>query len=531
MQKTNFTLIRGLQWMILPMLMLFTLNINAQTLSCNDNVQVSVDPLDDATCTAELTADMILEGTADPANYTIDIMGSLNQVLATSSNAALSLSVNGTPGVSLGVTYTVKLTDDDSGNSCWGSVVFEDKAAPVCLDSMFVLACTDVPYEVAIPVATDNCDFNPVETLVDEVVNTDDNCTGDTVTIVRTYIATDAAGNVSLPCTVTIKIERPFDIDIPNDIVWTCEQYAAYPNIIEAEALHPFVCDSDDVTTPLVIEVDLDPDYDDNDLLDNPAVSSTSVSCDTFSIAVIGLEDADVLELTGSGVPGGYFSDTLSNPAPVNGDIAEDYCKYAYSHSDVVLSTCGYEASTDSPVFKIVRTWSVLDWCTGLVVTSFSGDTEDNVQVIKVIDEVEPTISLTDVVVSANIPGAHPQPCSSQGPIAIPTPTDNCTGATIINGFVYTDVSLAVPVASVNLSNGLISPALELGTYFLVFSAEDGCGNVGQSATVTLTVVDDIVPTAICDEITTVSLSSDGLAVVAADVFDSRAISPLIQHL
>ena len=60
MQKTNFTLIRGLQWMILPMLMLFTLNINAQTLSCNDNVQVSVDPLDDATGTAELTADMVL---------------------------------------------------------------------------------------------------------------------------------------------------------------------------------------------------------------------------------------------------------------------------------------------------------------------------------------------------------------------------------------------------------------------------------------------------------------------------------------
>jgi hypothetical protein len=35
-----------------------------------------------------------------------------------------------------------------------------------------------------------------------------------------------------------------------------------------------------------------------------------------------------------------------------------------------------------------------------------------------------------------------------------------------------------------------------------------------------LEVVDDIAPTAICDEITDVNLSSDGLAVVNASVFD-----------
>ena len=59
-----------------------------------------------------------------------------------------------------------------------------------------------------------------------------------------------------------------------------------------------------------------------------------------------------------------------------------------------------------------------------------------------------------------------------------------------------------------------------MGCYFYQWNVADNCGNIGSSGVAELCIVDDIVPTAICDEITTISLSSDGLAVINAETFD-----------
>ncbi|MFT5912045.1 MAG: hypothetical protein ACI9XO_003577, partial [Paraglaciecola sp.] len=471
MQKTNFTSVRSLQFMFMSLLMIVGFNMSAQTLACNDAVQVSVNDTPNS-CEVDLTADMFLEGNANPAiTYFGLIKDGITVVNATS---AFPINVSNTAQYFDDVlVVTVYAGDPNAGgapvNSCWVNLTIEDKLAPVLTATDVTIACTADADLVAACTALDNCTpSGEIDVqLVDEVTSTVDNCSGNGVngfvTIVRTYIAVDASGNTSATCQQVITIIRPDLVDIPNDMTWTCDQYAT-----------------------------------------TPAVTAATVS--------------------GSGVPEGVFPLPLGTVNPSNGDLTADYCKYAYSHSDQVLSTCGYTASTDEPVFKIIRTWTVLDWCTGTIATNLNLGDVDAVQIIKVIDETAPIVSGANETISASIPGQHPQACTGQGPIALGTATDNCTGAGNIQGFVHSSSTLNSAVAQITqigaTNFGLLNPALPVGTYFIVWTAEDGCGNVGQSTTYTLTVQDDIAPVAICDEITQVAVSSDGLAVVYAGTFD-----------
>ncbi|RMG84056.1 MAG: HYR domain-containing protein [Bacteroidetes bacterium] len=181
------------------------------------------------------------------------------------------------------------------------------------------------------------------------------------------------------------------------------------------------------------------------------------------------------------------------------------YCQYGYTYSDEELGLCG-----DAPgVKKIIRTWTVLDWCTGQVIVTGVGG-EDNKQLIKFEDNTPPVITVADITISANVPGAHPQLCKGRDILPTPQTADDCSG--VANVKTFTPIGETV--------NGWIpQPGLEIGTYTIKVTAEDRCGNISE-ATYTLTVVDNLAPTAICDEITDVNVSSDGLAEVSAEVFD-----------
>jgi hypothetical protein len=202
-----------------------------------------------------------------------------------------------------------------------------------------------------------------------------------------------------------------------------------------------------------------------------------------------------VLANTGSGIPL---------------DLDGQFCGYQYTHADAILDDCGTS-------FKIVRTWTVLDWCNSTVVTSNQAG-EDNVQVIKVVDITGPSVSIAPFEVSANITGQHPMPCTSQDFLPPATITDNCNDWTVR---IYTPIGEANYLNGVDGTNGgfIPAPGLELGVHTILYQAEDECGNITELF-VDVEVVDDIAPTAICDEITDVNLSSDGLAVVNASVFD-----------
>ncbi|MFZ2898315.1 MAG: HYR domain-containing protein, partial [Saprospiraceae bacterium] len=103
------------------------------TLACNDNVQIS---LDEDGC-VEVLADMILEG-GPYGCYDYYIVEVLNQFGFPAGNEVCCNLV--------GQTRTVRVTDPETGNKCWGTITVMDKLPPVieCLD--FTLPCT-WPYD------------------------------------------------------------------------------------------------------------------------------------------------------------------------------------------------------------------------------------------------------------------------------------------------------------------------------------------------------------------------------------------------
>ncbi|MEM1217802.1 MAG: T9SS type A sorting domain-containing protein [Bacteroidota bacterium] len=434
MKQANFTSPIVLRWALLPLALFLMMGSTvAQTLACNDNVQVSVDPTPDGTCTIDLTIDMALEAPDPDADYLIEVLSGVN-VLYTGTN-----SVTFSGASHLGQSLVTRVTDIASGNKCWGSIFIEDKAAPVVNCQDVTIECTQDYNTVVFPTADDNCDPTPDVQLVDQLFLDTDICDDNTVEIERIFIAIDASGNESDPCSQLITINRS-DVTFPIDREWECTIYDTYNNVIGATAY--------------------------------TGVNAT----------------------TGSGFPG---------------NTDGQYCNYAVTNTDEVLDACG-------ETFKIIRTWTVLDWCTGSVITSNSSG--DNIQVIKVVDTTPPVISMLPYTVSANVPGAHPQPCTSQDFLPPATVSDACSDWTVR---IFTPIGEAIYVNGVDGAAGGIIPApgLELGIYSILYQVEDACNNITELF-VTVEVIDDIAPTAICDEITEVALSSNGLAVVPADVFD-----------
>jgi hypothetical protein len=456
MEKTNFTFVRSLRW-ILPLLaMLGTASISAQTMACNDNVQVSVDPTANSLCEVELTADMVLEAPNPNSTYLIQVMQGVNVIYSGVDVVIFDGSSH------LGQTLTVKVTDQAGGNSCWGSITVEDKADPVIFCNTATISCLEDYNNVPFPDADDNCDLFPDVQLTNVTIDDSQQCSNNVVTVTRSFIAIDASGNESAPCNQIITITRPDDVDFPNDILWECDAYDDYPNITAAAALHPSVA---------------------------------ALQVGTNVIDASGVTAPNVLANTGSGLPS---------------NVVGQYCNYAVNHADQVLDDCGSS-------FKIIRTWTVLDWCTGSVITT-NDQGEDNVQIVKVIDTTDPVITMMPFDVSANIPGSHPQPCKSQDFLPAANVSDNCN-TWILR--IFTPVGEAIYINGQNGNQGGLIPApgLPLGFHTITYQATDECGNVG-TLNVQVEVVDDIAPTTICDEITDVAVTSDGMAIIPASVFD-----------
>jgi len=183
------------------------------------------------------------------------------------------------------------------------------------------------------------------------------------------------------------------------------------------------------------------------------------------------------------------------------------YCNFAVSSSDELLELCGNDTSDN--LFKIVRTWTVLDWCTNSLVTVGAGG-EDNIQIIKVVDTTAPVITVGNQTVSASVPGQHPQPCKSQSILATADVSDNCSSWT---------VEVFTPVGPVTGNGAIPAPGLGIGDHLVTYVATDECGNTSE-VTVTVTVTDDVTPTPVCDEITQVAIGADGVATVLAATFD-----------
>ena len=438
-------------------------------ISCNNSVQVSLNQ----DCMANLTPPMVLEGEeADCSNPVFLPLGTYYEIVVVKTLLGAvvpdqdpsTVNVHEIDGGYIGQSLSVKVREVVNGNTCWGFIHLEDKMGPSfeCPVNPFIIACdADIPASTA-PVLNDNCDPSPTVNFAGELIIDSDICDG-VYKIQRTYTGHDNQNNAATSqCIIEIHLNRG-PIVFPSDISWPCERYAAYPNITEPTPLNSNITDSDP-SDPSDIDV-------------SPS---------------LGL---GIYQNTGSGI--------VANTGGV--------CGYNILTDDEITATCGGS-------FKIVRTWTIIDWCTGQIITTDSQG-NDNVQIIKIVDNVAPVISKNAFTVNANIEGNHPFFCVSQGFLPPPEQvTDNCGSGWTVQ--IITPIGAADYVAADGSSGGFIpSPGLPLGVHDVVYSATDACGNTG-SVTVQITVADTESPVAVCDEVTEVSLSTNGLATVFAATFD-----------
>ena len=197
MKKLCFTFPKAL--FVFASLMFAFGNSNAQTLACNDNISVSVDPEATFACEADLNADDFLEAIDTDLDYQIDIYDGFDLVASGLNELTIDAAAH------LGETLDYEVTETASGNSCSGSMTLNDAVGPECdQDLEFVVACDeDVPSAAATtPSFNDNCSVAEVN-LVDQIWADTDICDGEKV-LERIYAALDGSGNASTgDCIVT----------------------------------------------------------------------------------------------------------------------------------------------------------------------------------------------------------------------------------------------------------------------------------------------------------------------------------------
>lgn len=163
-------------------------------LVCNDNLNISLA----SDCTLEITPDIILESPEFPDDsYAVSIQDQFGNPLPNILNAS-----------HIGIPLQVSVTHVCSGNVCWGDIILEDKLAPEIECENDTLTCDEFASFVMTPptILEDNCGDAILESTV---VDTEQPCTSP-YSLIRaiTWVATDASGNASAPCTQLIHVER-----------------------------------------------------------------------------------------------------------------------------------------------------------------------------------------------------------------------------------------------------------------------------------------------------------------------------------
>ena len=166
-------------------------------------------------------------------------------------------------------------------------------------------------------------------------------------------------------------------------------------------------------------------------------------------------------------------------------------CKITFTYEDLVVGACGLG-------FSVLRHWIVLDCCSGELIT--------HDQLIKVEDNQPPVFECPDT-------------------LFFPTNGPGCAGTFLLPALPVSDLCSGVGTVRTIVPNGMIEGngglvfGLPMGLHTVRYEANDVCGNYAYCE-IPVVIEDSVVPIAVCDEITQVSLTSNGTAVVSANVFD-----------
>lgn len=326
------------------------------------------------------------------------------------------------------------ITDGTNNLTCWGRILTEDKLGPSITGSAMEVECDQSidPFELGFP-------FDPeigVDSVGGVIVAEQgvDNCTSATITF-----------------TDSLSIQNCDSIH--SKVIY--RKWIATDEFSRVATTY----DTISILRPLISELELPRNFD--------GIDTSFLLC----------EDR------------GVKWDTLSNGHPkveVTGFVGGLTCDQIFtSYEDLRLNNC--ETSVNS-CFKILRTWTILDWCSSAVI--------EHEQIIKIHDDKAPIVTAPDdQIVDINIW------CQGEMTIDVPGITDNCA--------VVEEYTVKSSSGTITYDNGIYRIAdLSLGSHSIIFEAIDCCGNIGVD-TMHIDVIDNSPPTAICHEHTVVSLSID----------------------
>jgi len=469
-----------------------------ETLACNDLIHISLDEV----CNAALTADMLLEGETLPnSSYIVTVYDNNGAVIP---NATLT-------SVHLGMRLQYRVTQECTGNTCWGHLLVEDKLIPdlICSVDTLETMCGEgtgpevvgfpLPIgAVAVPVPGQNeyvvSGFDPCGDVwlrySDDVVK--NGCGAKYYTVItRTWEAEDGYGNKTT-CTEAIGI-------LPGSL---------------ANVMFPPNFDG-------ITKFALECDFKDRVVKQSPGIGLPVVNMGWNTLAnglpsPFGIPRNSSDTIIGTGYPTGIDCDHI-----------------AVSYRDRVIETCGPNT------YKLFRTFKVYDWCTG--------ETLEHLQLIKVVDTRAPQVICPPSVAVEIVPTT---PWTCTGTFVAPAPIFDPSGksagnAPVVtqecNGYTYTVRHKIAPITGNNPGDcpGIPSNAafftgnvrqlpsglwevfdMPFGCNWIEYTITDDCGN-STMCRFDVFVEDQENPVAVCDEHTVVSLNELGQAKLCAPSVDN----------
>ncbi|HFA50155.1 MAG TPA: HYR domain-containing protein, partial [Bacteroidetes bacterium] len=433
--------------------------------TCNDQINLTIEP----DCESEITPDQVLEGSyACFDDYSVELYLP-NGTPLNPSNVVTSAHI--------GWTLNYVLVHPISGNTCWGTVTVEDKNAPepFCPQSVDILCVVD-PDSIVYWVPPSDPD----------------------------YPTSDYWGNLVPFQSSLLYLGEPTANDCSS---WTWEYTDDYTTFECAQdpALIAHIVRTFVITDEWGNQATCTQDINWKRGEANQVVWPTDyhINCNSPLLAAVVASDYSP-DYTGWPYIWGPNDSRLSI-------YDNGICGLGLTYEDQRVNLCASE-------YKIVRTWTLYDWCpeTG------NQTTTEIVQNIKVVN-VAPIISVIcddydaagNCILNATEPGNLPHNTC----YAIYVPYAN------IDAGCDELVSVTVETPAGDTGNGGAMPAPGLAinlpgtSYNITYRAQDQCGNISELV-VPVVVRDLTAPIAVCDEITSINLGSDGLAVVDASVFD-----------
>ncbi len=346
----------------------------------------------------------------------------------------------------------VTVTDFCGGNSCWSTVKIEDKLPP------FIECADDVIVSCV-----------EINTTLPLPIATDD-CT-DYIDIV---ITEDDLEN--LTCSdnyIAVRTITAYAVDSKGNKSRECTSRIFFENI-----------EMDDVTIP----------------------DDTHLECSNQNI----WDSNNNLypDVNETGIPS-YNNIPLGDLTEEGTLIGNNYCSINVSYLDKRIESCGN-------TFKVIRYWSVLDWC--------SNELGQFTQTIFVEDNNNPVVTCAANQVYSIDADSHV--CTANWVVPAPVTVFDCHNTTYIVEYLLADEDGNAPSDEfythdnvVEYGDGYLITDLPIGKTWIKYTIVDECGNVSYCFT-EVEVVDNVPPIPVCDEFTAVSINSDGLAKVFATTFD-----------